>query len=128
MNNLEWLQYFYLDLCDGDWEELGGLELETLGNPGFSFKFALKDTVFEDLEFKEIQDLRSEHDWIMCKCENNFFEGSGGPLNLDEIIGVFRKWIVESDIENPPFIPSAGGHEEDLKKFIDDRGKNWREK
>jgi len=41
---IEWLQKWYADHCDGDWEHEYGIVIETLDNPGWSIVIDLKNT------------------------------------------------------------------------------------
>jgi|KBSMisStandDraft_5_1062788.scaffolds.fasta_scaffold1894473_2 hypothetical protein len=96
-SNLEWLQQFYLSLCNGDWEHSYGCTIDNVDNPGWSFKFELAGTVYENIEVHEINkgaDLSSDGpDWIFVKKVGSSIEGSCGPLKLDELIGEFRAWV-----------------------------------
>lgn len=96
-DNTKWLGGFYGSLCDGDWEHGTGCSIKSIDNPGWKFSFNLSNTVFENIEFETIVDLRSELDWINCAKEGDIFLAIGGPLNLDEMIGIFRAWIEKSD-------------------------------
>ncbi|SFS45688.1 immunity 53 family protein [Marininema halotolerans] len=95
MNNLKWLEKWYLSQCDEDWEHMFGVTVYTLDNPGWTIKIDLEDTDLENKVFSYLRIERSEHDWVLCKVRENKFIGSGGPLNLDEVISVFRKWAEE---------------------------------
>jgi hypothetical protein len=37
--------------------------------------------------------MRTEHDWIDCSVDGGVFKAFGGPLNLTEILDVFRRWV-----------------------------------
>ena len=98
MSNLAWLQQFYLSFCNGDWEHgLGGCDIGNIDNPGWSFKFELIDTVYEDiggLEVAQGRDQAGERlDWIFLKKEGSVVRGFCGPLKLDDLIGEFRAWV-----------------------------------
>jgi hypothetical protein len=92
MDSLTWLQSWYLSQCDGDWEHHHGIEIGNLDNPGWSVKIALTDTELANRPFMALGDNRAEHDWIDCRVDDGVFNGSGGPLNLTEILDVFRRW------------------------------------
>jgi hypothetical protein len=92
MDTLEWLQAWYLKQCDGDWEHGYGVKIDTLDNPGWSVSISLIGTELERRTFNEISREASETDWIKCWLDDNCFEAVGGPLNLPEILDVFRKW------------------------------------
>ena len=91
METLQWLQQWYQSQCDGDWEHTYGVDIGTLDNPGWTLKIDLDGTDLweKDLDFVKIE--RSEHDWIMYKIKDMKFDAAGGPMNLTEIIEIFRK-------------------------------------
>lgn len=90
---LEWLQKWYLENCDGDWEHCYGIKIGTLDNPGWSIDIDIIDSDLEDKKFTEISIQRSEYDWIYCNVVNSTFRGRGGPKNLEELIRTFRDWV-----------------------------------
>jgi hypothetical protein len=96
---LKWIESWFSDNCDGDWEHGYGIRIETLDNPGWMIHVYLEGTSLEDVMFDEINDInRSEsNNWIQCKVENNIFKGYGGPMNIDEILNIFRKWVEAND-------------------------------
>jgi len=50
-------------------------------------------TVNSDLAGNVLDDhrvQRAENDWIKYSCNGSVFEATGGPLNLEEILMVFR--------------------------------------
>lgn len=108
-NNVSWLQGWYFAMCDGDWEHSYGPRISTLDNPGWTLEIVLQDTGLEDKVFTDIQIKRNEHDWVFCLVKDGVFYGAGGPLNLDELIGIFREWA-------SPFI--------NIRKHTDFKGDN----
>lgn len=96
LDELKWLQEWYVQNCDGEWEQRYGIELGTLDNPGWFINIDLAGTALEDKRFVKNELFRSENDWVNYDVKNNVFIAAGGPLNLDEIIGFFRKWYTES--------------------------------
>ena len=93
INELEWLQTYYLSMCDGDWEHGYGFEIGTLDNPGWHFKFDIADTSLEGVEFNEVVFERTDNDWVHCRLEGNNFKAYCGPKNLTEVISIFRTWV-----------------------------------
>ena len=92
MNELKWIQNWYLQNCDGDWEHCYGFNISTLDNPGWMVDIDIINTSLENKEFKVLKFERSEHDWIYCDVRDNVFRGNGGPCNLEEIFSIFRNW------------------------------------
>jgi hypothetical protein len=91
-NNFLWILNWYFKQCHGEWKDSKSIEIRTIDNPGWSLKICLNETELQDKEFQKIKIDRSEHDWIRCSNDGNIFECFGGPLNLPEILEIFRKW------------------------------------
>ncbi|MDJ0333558.1 immunity 53 family protein [Planococcus sp. S3-L1] len=101
METLKWIQQWFFEQCDGDWEHGYGIQFETLDNPGWSVKVSVENTNVQEKFFESITIERSEDDWIHCKTDyvqdrGDFcFLGYGGPENLEEILTVFKEWVEE---------------------------------
>ena len=48
MNQLTWLQSWFLEQCDGEWEHSYGVRVDTLDNPGWSLEIDLAGTALQD--------------------------------------------------------------------------------
>jgi len=92
IDNIKWLQEWYFSQCDGDWEHIQGVKITTVDNPGWYVELNVTETNLDGRVFKNIKIEREDNNWLFCKVENNMFVGAGGPLNLDEIIVIFREW------------------------------------
>jgi len=92
MDELKWLEKWYLKNCNGDWEHSYGIKISTLDNPGWSLDIDLVDTNLEPKYFDAIKIDRSENDWLHCRIVDGVFKGRGGVQNLTELIKVFCKW------------------------------------
>ncbi|WP_068469666.1 immunity 53 family protein [Candidatus Protochlamydia phocaeensis] len=99
-DNLIWLLKWYYKECDGDWEHQFGVKIETLDNPGWSIQISIQETDLQDKKFQDIDNECTENDWIFCRVRNGFFEGYGGPLNLPEILQIFREWAESNQKES----------------------------
>lgn len=93
MDDLKWIQEFYASLCDGEWEQSYGINIETLDNPGWHATFDLFETALEEHRFETVEIRRSDTDWLHCSVKDHQFVGAGGPRNLEEIFSVFRQWV-----------------------------------
>jgi len=51
-----WLQQWYLQQCDGDWEHGYGLHIGTLDNPGWTVDVNLAGTRYSELQGPEIKE------------------------------------------------------------------------
>jgi len=89
---LAWLQSWYLDQCNGAWEHVYGVKIDTLDNPGWSVDIDLAETRLDGSSMDTISIQRTEDDWIHCAVADNRFKGGGGPENLKEILNIFKKW------------------------------------
>ena len=98
MENIALLQNWYLSQCNEDWELSYQIKIETLDNPGWIVRIDLTDTGLNGRPFEPtyygVHDKAEESgdEWLDCKVEMNQFIGAGGPLKLDEILGVFLAW------------------------------------
>ena len=104
---LTWLQSFYLSLCDDNWEHSYGCDIANIDNPGWSLKFDLSATEFENDLLDWVKDERSEHDWLHYHKEGPAFAGFCGPKNLGELISHFRRFIENASINRVPKVHYA---------------------
>jgi hypothetical protein len=90
-DNFTWLEHWYSDQCDGDWEHTYGIRIDTLDNPGWSVRIDLTGTRFAELPNVEIKEkYESDSEWMICKVIEGVYKGSGGPLMLGPIIQTVR--------------------------------------
>ena len=92
MNSIEFIQKWFASQCNGDWEHNVGVKIETLDNPGWSVSVNLKGTPLEGIAFMPVEEERTDEDWVMCRIEEDCFEGCGGVGNLMEILEVFQRF------------------------------------
>lgn len=93
LSTLKWIQEWYLQNCDGDWEHCNGINISTLDNPGWMVDIDLSDTNLEEREFQVVDIERNDCDWVYCNVSDNIFHGNGGPNNLEEILIIFQNWV-----------------------------------
>jgi hypothetical protein len=94
MNNLLWLQQWYLGNTNGDWEHTYGLLIKTLDNPGWRVEIDLLDTPFADLPPMPYTLYEAaDDDWFTLEVQDGLFRANGDPTKLDLIIGKFRELI-----------------------------------
>ncbi len=80
---------------------LWGSASEPSNNPGWSLRVELTGTAVAQKGFAAEQVHRSEHDWYDTKVERGAFLAACGPLNLGEVIHIFRVWA-----DGPPALPT----------------------
>jgi hypothetical protein len=97
MDVFTWLQDWYIQNCDGDWEHCYGIKIETLDNPGWCIDIDLTGTNLEDEQFQTTSLQRSDNNWFYCEVADNIYKGHGGIANLKEIIEIFYQWVTEKN-------------------------------
>jgi hypothetical protein len=97
MNTIKWLQEYFEECCNDDWEHTYQIKIETLDNPGWLVDIDLADTILEDYIFKTVRIERDEKDWIICRIEDKVFKGRGGIKNLEDVLKIFRNWVESMD-------------------------------
>lgn len=92
LNDLSWLQKWYSQHCNGEWEHASRIHIYSIDNPGWRVKIDLSDTSLAGKTLnKKIQE-HSDSNWIHYWVKDNIFEAAGGAENLSEILNIFRKW------------------------------------
>jgi hypothetical protein len=87
-----WLQAWFVEQCNGDWEHDEGISIGTLDNPGWWVKINLEDTALAGLSYEDSEIHRSEDDWCVTRVAGNTFHADRGPTNLAEALHSFRAW------------------------------------
>jgi hypothetical protein len=100
-NNLEWLEGWYQRQCDGAWEHREGIRLESLRRPGWRLTISLEGTTAANAAPNRVTMGTTSDEWIDCTISGERFEGAGDPRRLEQIIGVFRKWVDGPPPTNP---------------------------
>ncbi len=93
MNNIKWLQSFFSNCCDGDWEHQYGIKITTIDNPGWAIDVNLNDTFWENIPYEKFSVDRNDEDWIVCSVKKSTFKIRCGIGNLGEGIEIFRAWV-----------------------------------
>ena len=92
-NNLEWLESWYQQQCNGEWEHRQGVHLEQLEKPGWLLTINLTGTSAVNARPQQLRLETRGGGWLACSIADDCFEGSGDPRKLEQIIGVFRRWV-----------------------------------
>jgi hypothetical protein len=95
-DGFSWLSDWFFKQCDGDWEHDLIVRIKTLDNHGWSIDINLEYTELEDKIFESIEIKRDINNWICCRVERKKFEGKCGPLNLVEVLNIFKAWAIDS--------------------------------
>lgn len=92
-----WLQNWYLENCNDDWEHTYGIKINNLDNPGWEVVIDLEETAMENIHFRSIDIERDKNNWFHCKVEKLKFKGYCGALNLLEVLEIFRSWVTAQE-------------------------------
>ena len=98
MSSTSWLQSWFVEQCDGQWEHSYGVRIETLDSPGWSVEIDVAETPLEGLTRPVHLEQRSDTDWISYEARDNKFIAYGGSQNLDELLAIFKDWWAKRDV------------------------------
>ncbi|MGJ8593557.1 MAG: immunity 53 family protein [Aquaticitalea sp.] len=98
MEIIDWIQDWFKDQCDGEWERGNGIQITTLDQPGWEVEIDISKTSVANLNLKGILNERSKDDWYGVKIENQRFIASGDSGKLAFLLGLFKEMIEK--IEN----------------------------
>ena len=97
MSELERLQRWYADQCDGEWEHGHGITVETVDNPGLCLSIDLTGTSARLELGRSLEVERDDDDWyqIWVREERGHrcLLAACGPLNLAEVVEIALTWL-----------------------------------
>lgn len=88
MNNLEIIQEWYKNQCNGDWEHENGIKINTTDNPGWSVTIDLVDTSLDHFYYHE-ESINSLNDWFIINSNGKIFSASGDFHKLNFVLEKF---------------------------------------
>lgn len=91
-HGLAFLQDWYRAQCNGEWEHVKGVTIETLETPGWMVTIDLEGTPLESMYMEPLCVERSPADWIECRVETQQFRATGDSTKLFAILLAFEKW------------------------------------
>ena len=94
-DNLEWLGTWYQQQCNGRWEHQRGMLLEA-GSVGWVLRIELGGTSAAGFGPRRLAVRAINGGWLRCTLNAQRFEGAGAEV--EELIGVFRRWV---DVQPP---------------------------
>lgn len=98
MEILDWIQNWFKDNCDGEWEKGQGIQIITVDNPGWEIEIDISKTSIAGIAIKWILNEKSKEDWYGVKIENQKFYATGDFGKLTFLLGLFKEMIEK--IEN----------------------------
>ena len=97
VDELNWLQRWFLNQCDGDWEHENQLKIETTSNPGWAVEISLADTKLTGTEFRMNTADLNEKDWWYVRIEKDTFFAAGDPTKLSLLLSKFKRFAETGD-------------------------------
>ena len=94
---LEWLQNWYREKCNDDWEHSFGIKIDTIDNPGWFVVIDLNDTRLKDIIINYQLIEQNKNDWYGYKVENSKYEASGDPTKLKLLLIKFKEIVENHD-------------------------------
>jgi hypothetical protein len=99
-DDLSWLQtWVSREFGDADVTTVNPwVQLET-NDPGWAATISLTGTAMENVDFREVELIRSEADWFHCWIDGGVsssdleWQGRCGGSNLVEMVGLFQSWV-----------------------------------
>lgn len=94
MDQLGRLTNWYAAQCDGDWEHLYGIRIDTLDNPGWLLEIDITDTPLQEKVLVPVHRGDSEMDesWLFCSVADGQFKAAGGVPDLPDMLEQFLRW------------------------------------
>ncbi len=89
---ISWLQEWYYQNCNGDWEHNQNVLITTIDNPGWSMTITLEDTYLESKHFNKIFIENDDLNWFSCRVEEKKFLADCGPYNLLDVLAIFKNF------------------------------------
>lgn len=100
MEIIDWIQNWFKDNCNGDWEKGEAIQIITIDNPGWEVEIDISTTSIASINLEWILNETSPQDWYGVKIENQKFTAQGDSDKLEFLLGLFKEMIER--IENEP--------------------------
>mgnify|MGYP003630527271 CR=1 FL=1 len=98
MDILDWIQVWFKENCDGDWEHGEVIQITTIDNPGWEVEIDISNTSIATMELDWILNETSKQDWYGVKIADQKFTAAGDIGKLKFLLGLFKEMI--DKIEN----------------------------
>ncbi|WP_445453148.1 immunity 53 family protein [Flavobacterium sp. 25HG05S-40] len=97
---IDWLQNWFQNQCDSEWEHNHSIRIETIDNPGWNIEIDLLNTHLAKSTIKWELFESSETNWLGYKIENGCFFASGDSQKLDFLISIFKEFVEKGKVNN----------------------------
>lgn len=95
---LEWIQNWFKDNCDGEWEKSEVIQITTIDNPGWEVEIDISNTSIANTTINWILNENDKQDWYGVKIEDQKFTAAGDPEKLIFLLGLFKEMIEKIEI------------------------------
>ncbi|WP_339841273.1 immunity 53 family protein [uncultured Maribacter sp.] len=93
MEILDWIQEWFKDNCDGNWEHGEVIQITTIDNPGWEVEIDISNTSIATMNLEWILNEKSKDDWYGVKIMNQKFIAAGDAGKLKFLLGLFKEMI-----------------------------------
>ena len=90
---MDFLQRWYAEQCNGDWEHEFGIKIETLDNPGWNLEIDLSGTGFEGQVLSKSKLVPPAGGWVWLWSDGQKYYSSCDELSLGLAIEQFRSFV-----------------------------------
>ncbi|WP_339726892.1 immunity 53 family protein [Maribacter stanieri] len=98
MDILDWIQDWFKENCDGDWEHGEVIQITNIDNPGWEVEIDISNTSIASMNLDWILNETSKQDWYGVKIAGQKFTAAGDIGKLKFLLGLFKEMI--DKIEN----------------------------
>tara|TARA_R110000782_G_scaffold162914_6_gene254696 strand:- start:507 stop:803 length:297 start_codon:yes stop_codon:yes gene_type:complete len=93
MDILDWIQDWFKDNCDGNWEHGDAIQINTLDKPGWEVEIDISNTSIASMNLDWILNENDKDDWYGVKISNQKFIAAGDAGKLNFLLGLFKDMI-----------------------------------
>tara|TARA_R110000744_G_scaffold49375_1_gene107270 strand:+ start:203 stop:499 length:297 start_codon:yes stop_codon:yes gene_type:complete len=93
MDILDWIQDWFKDNCDGNWEHGDAIQINTLDKPGWEVEIDISNTSIASMNLDWILNENDKDDWYGVKIANQKFIAAGDAGKLKFLLGLFKDMI-----------------------------------
>lgn len=94
--SVDFLQTWYSDRCDGDWEHEFGIKITTIDNPGWLLEVDLVGTDSEGFSMEKSRIEKGRERWMISWSDGKKFRVACDPLSLSESFVLFESFVENS--------------------------------
>lgn len=95
---IKWIEDWFKNQCDGNWEHSNRILIESLDNPGWSIQIDLADTLVSELNIEYNLFETNDNDWYGFSVKDSLFHAIGDPYKLEFLLRKFKELIESGNI------------------------------